>query len=111
MSKALSSSNSISSVESSPLKLVKTEVVTGANKLPKRLYLLVDAQGNEIIDEPVSRSELIDVILESEIIEDINRMVFDICGCACEHCFEEEARELAEELAIDAGYRIIEVLK
>lgn len=102
---AVKSNNSVKS------NLAGLEIVVGANMVPKTLYLLIGAQGNEVIDEPVSRGELIDTIIESEIIEDIRRMVADVGGCGCDHCYDDIVRELAEEMAIDAGYKIIEVLR
>lgn len=104
--------NSTSSIDSQKNALTGLEIVVGVNKLPKRLYLLLDAEGNDVTDgEPVSHSELIDIIIESKIYYRIREAVASICGCSCDECYDDEVRGLAEEIAIEEGYRIIEVLK
>ena len=109
--------NSIKPVDSQVLSNSKTsfssqtEVVIGANRLPKKLYLLIDAEGNDITDgEPVTRSELIDIIIESEVYRTLKESVAEICGCSCDDCFEDQVREYAIEVAEECDYRIVEVL-
>jgi hypothetical protein len=93
-----------------PMEVEPMEQVIGANRVPTKLYKLIDPKGNDIIDEPVSRRDLIDVIIESEIIDDIRGAVGEMTGCGCECCYEAEVRGFAIEMAEDAGYKVLEIL-
>lgn len=89
------------------------ETFIGKNKAPKKLYILQDSKGNDINDVPVSRGELIDIILESEVSDAINDAWADSDR---NFNFNEEEyldfrREHAIEEAKECGYRIIEVLR
>jgi len=86
----------------------KTEVFVGANKLPKKMYRLIDSKGNDITEESVTHSELIEIILDSEVSRAIDA---DMITHAIDPEYRDDyRREMATEIAEECGYRILEVL-
>lgn len=84
----------------------KTHVIVGSAKLPKRLYKVFTPDGEEVFEGPVTRSEVLTYLLDTDVRDVVKDMMRDN-GLAWER---ETARELAEEAAKDIGFEILEVL-
>lgn len=110
MSEVLNAVISMSSVVSQVLSPSKKEGLLSNISQPKKLYLLVDAQGNDLTEgEPLSHHDLVSFILDGAERDYVTEFVLDQVDYEC--CVACNLREYAIEALENNGYRIIEVLR
>lgn len=87
-----------------------TNTYTGVDKLPIKLYHIVGPKGEEITDDPVKHSQVVDILIGDRAVRrELNSLII-------EHAIPVDDWDLyrefnAKDTAEDLGYRIIEVLR
>ncbi len=85
----------------------KVEIVLGARFVPRTTFRLIDAKGEEITDDPVSYSELVTIILDSEVKKEVVRLAGEL------KILPEDQHDFFRDVAVQAaehnGYRVLEI--
>jgi len=90
------------------------ETFIGVNKVPARLYILQNENGEDLNEEPVTYKELVTMILETNVDNALHQRWNDSGRAGKYECWTERSdfyREHAVEEAKECGYKIIEVLR